>query len=226
MAEAIEKRAEGVGALRLCICGGAPLSDAFQDRWATLTGVELRQGYGLTEAGPVSLFNSVDAPNQRGALGKPFPGVEVDLRAPVVFDASGFATERAHRDDEGEICVRGENVFRGYVSGGERGLLMLDGWLHTGDLGRRDSAGNIHFAGVLKSMFTRNGFNIYPREIERVVGQMSGVKSARVTEIVVPDDESEIALEVAGSVTEDEVKQWCAERLSVYKQPSIIALSS
>jgi acyl-CoA synthetase (AMP-forming)/AMP-acid ligase II len=105
MAAAIEKRGEGVGVLRLCICGGAPLSEAFQDRWATLTGVELRQGYGLTEAGPVCLFNGVDAPNQRSSLGRPFPGVEVDLRAPVAYDALGLATESvdAHRDAEGEI---------------------------------------------------------------------------------------------------------------------------
>ena len=226
MAAAIEKHGGGVGALRLCICGGAPLSDALQDRWATLTGVELRQGYGLTEAGPVCLFNNVDAPNQRGSLGTPFPGVEIDLRAPVEYDASGRATDGVgtHRDADGEICVRGANVFRGYVSGGDRGLPIRDGWLHTGDLGWRDSAGNIHFAGVVKPMFTRNGFNIYPREIQRAVEEMPGVRSARVSEIVAPDRESEIALEVTGSITEDDVKQWCAERLSAYKQPSTITL--
>jgi long-chain acyl-CoA synthetase len=71
-------------------------------------------------------------------------------------------------------------------------------------------------------MFTRNGFNIYPREIERAVMELSGVESARVTELEVPDRESEIRLEVSGSVSEEMVKQWCAERLSAYKQPSII----
>ena len=226
MAAAIEKRGDGAGALRLCICGGAPLSDAFQDRWATLTGVELRQGYGLTEAGPVCLSNDVGAPNERGSLGRPLPGVEIDLRAPITYGASGLATESvdAHRDAEGEICVRGANVFRGYVSGGERGLPIRDGWLHTGDLGRRDSAGNIHFAGVVKPMFTRNGFNVYPREIERAVCEMSGVESARATQIALPDRESEIALEVTGSVTEEAVIQWCAQRLSAYKQPATVTL--
>jgi long-chain acyl-CoA synthetase len=226
LAAAIERRAEGVGELRLCICGGAPLSEEFQDRWATLTGVELRQGYGLTEAGPVCLFNSVDSPNERGSLGTPFPGVEIDLRSPVAYDDAGVAmpTIDAHRDGEGEICVRGANVFRGYVSSADRGLPVRDGWLHTGDLGRRDATGNIHFTGVVKPMFTRNGFNIYPREIERAVMEMPAVESARVSEVEASDRESEIRLEVSGSASEASIKQWCAERLSAYKQPSVIAI--
>jgi long-chain acyl-CoA synthetase len=227
IAAAVEKRGEGVGALRLCICGGAPLSETFQDRWATLTGVELRQGYGLTEAGPVCLFNSVDAPNQRGSLGRPFPGVEIDLRTPVAYDALGVATDSAdaHRDDHGEICVRGTNVFRGYVSGGERGLPMRDGWLHTGDLGRRDAAGNIHFAGVVKPMFTRNGFNIYPHEIELAVSSMPLVVDVTARGVDVAQREPDIALTVVGNVSEDDVKQWCAEHLSAYKQPASVTLA-
>ena len=72
-------------------------------------------------------------------------------------------------------------------------------------------------------MFTCNGFNIYPREIESAVREMPGVESARVTEIVIPERESEIALEVTGSVSEEEVKQWCAQRLSAYKQPTTVS---
>ena len=68
---------------RLCICGGAPLSVALQERWFDATGVELRQGYGLTESGPVCLFNHVGQPNAPGSLGTPLPGVEVDLRTPI-----------------------------------------------------------------------------------------------------------------------------------------------
>src|SRR5690606_12076744 len=69
-------------ALRLAICGGAELGIDVQERWEEATGVELRQGYGLTEASPVCLFNSVDRPNQRGTLGVPFPGVDVSVRDP------------------------------------------------------------------------------------------------------------------------------------------------
>jgi long-chain acyl-CoA synthetase len=227
---AIERRgARSVGALRLCICGGAPLGEEFQSRWLDVTGVELRQGYGLTEAGPVCLFNRVDQPNVRGSLGTPFPGVEVSLRAPVHYDDDGRpfpgdAPESA--GNTGEICVRGANVFRGYVSGADRGLPVRDGWLHTGDLGRRDDAGHIHFDGLVKPMFTRNGFNIYPHEIERVVRAMPGVQAANVRQVPVEGREPDIALEVTGAVEAGDVKQWCAERLSAYKQPTKILLSS
>ena len=225
---AIERRDEqSAGALRLCICGGAPLTAEFQDRWFEVTGVELRQGYGLTEAGPVCLFNRVDQPNVRGTLGTPFPGVEVSLRTPIGYREDGKPSTDgpdAATGDNGEICVRGDNVFCGYVSNGERGLHVREGWLHTGDLGRRDADGHIEFTGLVKPMFTRNGFNIYPREIERVVEQMPGVTAAHVSEAPQQDREPDIALEVSGAVDANDVKEWCAERLSAYKQPTTITI--
>ena len=205
-------------ALRLAISGGAVLAPELQDRWAAATGVELRQGYGLTEAGPVCLFNRVDRPNVRGAVGYPFPGVEVEVRhrdtaAPV---APGT---------EGEILVRGANVFSGYVRGGERGLQVRDGWLHTGDLGVARADGAVEFTGLCKPMFTRSGFNVYPREIERVVASMPGVERATVRPVPDAAREHEIALEVAGAVTAEAVRAWCAERLSAYKQPGAVTVA-
>jgi long-chain acyl-CoA synthetase len=196
-----------------------------QERWFDATGIELRQGYGLTEAGPVCLYNRFDRPNARGTLGVPFPNVEVELRGPVVYDESGTPFECAPGATHGdalEICVRGDNVFLGYVSGGEHGLPICDGWLHTGDLGRRAPGGQIAFAGVTKPMFTRNGFNIYPREIERVVREMPGVQSAIVREVGSEDREPDIEVEVTGRVSESDVKSWCAQQLSAYKQPATI----
>lgn len=201
--------------LRLCICGGAPLATPLQERWAEATGVELRQGYGLTEAGPVCLFNPIDRANQRGALGIPFPSVEVEIR-----DAGSGAS--LPDGTVGEICVRGPNVFRGYVSGGDLGLRVRDGWLHTGDDGVRDAGGAVHFRGVRKAMFTRSAFNIYPREIQRAVEEMPGVSRAVVRAIPEPSREHDIGLVVEGTVSADEVKRWCEGRLSAYKQPSAI----
>jgi long-chain acyl-CoA synthetase len=199
--------ARSTGALRLCLCGGAPLPVELQDRWFDLTGIELRQGYGLTEAGPVCLFNLLDQPNVRGALGRAIPGVEV----------------RIGSDDE--ILVRGDNVFAGYVSNGEAGLIVDgDGWLHTGDSGRMNDDGTVSFTGVIKPMFTRNGFNIYPREIAQAVIELAGVDGVRVRRVPNPARENDIALDVRGTVTDDDVRAWCAERLSAYKQPSEITL--
>jgi long-chain acyl-CoA synthetase len=236
MLSAIERRGVDLrdSALRLCICGGSVLSVELQDRWADVTGVELRQGYGLTEAAPVCLFNRIDRPNVRGTLGVPFPGVDVAIMPPADYeDASGArpaANEEAHAaplDDgmPGEICVQGENVFGGYVGGSSAGLPRRGRWLCTGDEGRRNADGTITFLGLLKPMFTRNGFNIYPREIERAVCELDGVRSAEVSAIPEPSRENDIRLRVSGSVTADAIKQWCESRLSAYKQPSVIEIA-
>ncbi|HJR42045.1 MAG TPA: AMP-binding protein [Gemmatimonadaceae bacterium] len=205
----LEKRGDRLraGSLRVCICGGAPLERVVQDRWADVAGVELRQGYGLTEAGPACLFNGVRLPNARGTLGLPFPGVRVRILEP------------------GEIAVTGENVFRGYVRDGDRGLRREGEWLRTGDLGDVDAEGRVTFRGVLKPMFTRNGFNIYPRELERAVGAMPGVRRVSVRALPDAARENEIALDIVGDVEREAVERWCAERLSVYKQPGVIAIT-
>ena len=190
--------------LQLCICGGSPLEISLQDKWFDVTGVELREGYGLTEAGPVCLVNRHDRPNARGTLGTPLPGVDVRVAA------------------NGELLVRGENVFRGYVSGGERGLQVRDGWLHTGDRCHANPDGSYSFDGLLKPMFTRNGFNIYPHEIERAMAELPGIEQVTVREVPQRDAESNIAVYARGAVTVDDVRAWCAERLSAYKQPTMI----
>lgn len=116
-------------ALRVCLCAGTPLSVALQDRWFALTATELRQGYGVTEAAALCLFNPPHFPNRRGTLGIPFPGVEVTIRDAITGTVLPQGTE-------GEISVRGDNVFRGYLRDGRAGLIVRDGWLHTGDRGR------------------------------------------------------------------------------------------
>lgn len=231
-------------ALRLCICGGAPLSVALQEQWEAATGVPLRQGYGLTEASPVALFNRVNAENVRGTLGLPFPGVSISIR-----DSATGAELPA--GSVGEICVAGDTVFRGYVSelpatadflapapasadalvrrAQSAGLRSRDGWLYTGDAGLLRSDGRVEFRGLIKPMFTRNGFNIYPREIERVVSQMPGVKRATVTPVPEPTRENDIRLELwldgSRAVSDAEVKTWCEQRLAQYKQPSRIVIA-
>jgi long-chain acyl-CoA synthetase len=225
----LERRQSPLAAerLRLCICGGAPLDTALQDRWHALTGVELRQGYGLTEAGPVCLFNRVDQPNRRGTLGVPFPGVRVSVR-------SEDGDTEMPSGAQGEICVAGPNVFSGYVNPAAHpatpsdpwsgGLRRVGDWLRTGDRGVRADDGTVSFRGLIKPMFTRNGFNVYPRELERVVGAMPGVRGVRVIAVPDPLRENDIVLEVTGEVTEADVKAWCEAQLAVYKRPSAIRL--
>lgn len=204
--------------MRVCICGGAVLPLPVQERFFDLTGVELRQGYGLTEAAPVVLFNRVDLPNHRGTLGVPFPGVDVTIRDPK-------SNRERKPGANGEICTRGPHVFAGYVNDAADGLQVVDGWLHTGDEGVQGADGTIRFTGLLKPMFTRNGFNIYPAELERVIGAMPGVERVRVWSIPDPVREHDIGVEVAGAVSEAEVRGWCESQLSAYKQPTVVTIA-
>lgn len=257
--------------LRLCICGGAPLSVDLQQQWERATGVALRQGYGLTEASPVALFNRVSEPNVLGTLGLPFPGVQVSIRNPE-------SSAELEVGAEGEICIAGGTVFRGYVSErqtpgamrsreGEssgappaalnnaspgaflnasptdstrgvtfpsrssressKGLRTIAGWLHSGDRGRQRTDGRVEFTGVIKPMFTRNGFNVYPAELERALTQMPGVRAARAYAIPEPTRENDIGVDLIADgsrpLSEVDVKLWCEGRLAQYKQPSRIA---
>jgi len=222
---ALERRGGKLAAprLRLCVCGGAPLGVELQERWLRATGVDLRQGYGLTEAAPVCLANvPPERPNRLGTLGYPIAGVEVEIRP--MLGAGGH--DAALPDGQvGEICARGANVFPGYVRGGEAGLEVVDGWLRSGDLGARNADGTVTFRGVAKAMFTRNGFNIYPREIERAVEELPGVRRACVRAVPEPARENDIVLEVEGDASEAAVRAWCEARLSAYKQPSVIQIA-
>lgn len=141
--------------LRVAICGGAPLPVAVAHRWEEVFGLPLREGYGITEAAPVCLFNRVDRPNRPGTMGLPFPGVEVSIR-----DEGG---DPVPHGEVGELCVAGPNVFGGYI--GEHGRNPRDFWgdfLRTGDLVSVEPDGAVRFRGCRKIMFTRSGFNILP----------------------------------------------------------------
>ncbi len=214
------------GRLRLAVCGGAVLPRELQDRWADVTGIELREGYGLTEAAPVCLFNRVDRPNVRGTLGLPYPDVDVDIFSPPPHGTPLSWPAALAAGEVGEICVRGQNVFPRYLGDDAAGLAHGEGWVGTGDAGHRNADGTITFRGVIKPMFTRNGFNVYPRELERVIGELPGVRAVTVEAVPDPARENGIRATVSGAVTEAEVRAWCEPRLSLYKQPTEIVIAS
>ena len=216
-----EKNAVPGHTLRVTLCGGATLEAAVQAQWEEVFGVPLRQGYGLTEAGPVCLFNDPARPNRPGTLGQPIPHVEVNIR-----DGAGQVLPDG---EVGEICVRGENVFAGYLGESEEEPPYFHGpWLRTGDLGSRGADGYFHFHGLLKAMFTRSGFNVYPREVERAVAGDARVARARVTAQPDPAKENEVILEVVpaagASLSEDDIREICKARLAAYKQPGRIVV--
>ncbi len=220
---AAERRGVPDHELRVAICGGAPLHPEVARRWEEMFGIPLREGYGLTEASPVCLFNRVDRPNNPGSLGHPFPGVEVTIRDPRGEPVpTGLA---------GEICVEGANVFAGYVGDdGRDPRLFFGNALRTGDLGTCGADGTVRFRGCLKPMFTRSGFNIYPREIERVLRDDPRIADASVTNVPDAAKENEIAVTIVpapgAELDENEVRRICRDNLAAYKQPARITIEA
>jgi long-chain acyl-CoA synthetase len=209
-------------ALRAAICGGAPLRGEVARRWEEVFGLPLREGYGVTECSPVCLFNRVDRPNRPGTLGYPFPGVEVTIRDPRGAVLAPGA--------QGEICAEGANVFGGYVGDdGRDPACFWDDAFRTGDLGVAEPDGAVRFRGLLKRMFTRGGFNVYPAEVERALEADPRIAQASVSWHADPVKDNEIVLTVVPAddgLDEAAVKAICRERLAAYKQPGVVVIES
>jgi fatty-acyl-CoA synthase len=197
-----------LGSLRLAVVGGAPMPEALLDVWAA-RGVDIVQGYGLTEAAPnVLCLPPEDARRRAGYAGKPYPYVTCEL------------------SDENELLVRGPNVFPGYWRNEEgTRAAFRDGWLLTGDIADRDGEGNYRILGRLKDMIVSGGENVYPAEIEAVLHDHPAVVDAAV--VGVADErwgEAAAAFVVAERpVSEDELRQHCVERLARFKVPRSFA---
>jgi fatty-acyl-CoA synthase len=200
-----------LSSLRLAVVGGAPMPEALLATWHE-RGVDIVQGYGLTEAAPnVLCLPAEDAVRRAGWAGKPYPFVEVDLSA------------------EGELLVRGPNVFAGYWRNPEAtAAAFSDGWLRTGDLAERDPEGYLRIRDRLKDMYISGGENVYPAEVEGVLHEHPSVADAAV--LGVPDErwgESGLAVVVpadGAEASEDELLEHCRSRLARFKVPRRVVL--
>jgi fatty-acyl-CoA synthase len=206
-----------LSSLRRVVVGGAPMPEALLETWRA-RGVEIVQGYGLTEAAPnVLCLPPEDAVRKQGYAGRPYPYVEVALREPE----SGRLVEGV---GVGELVVRGPNVFAGYWRNPEAtAAAFADGWLLTGDVAERDEEGDYRISGRLKDMYISGGENVYPAEIESLLHEHEAVADAAV--VGVPDErwgESGVAfvvLEPGVTATPDELGEWCRARLARFKVP-------
>jgi fatty-acyl-CoA synthase len=193
-----------LSSLRLAVVGGAPMSEALIALWQA-RGVEIVQGYGLTEAAPNVLCLPPElAMRKMGSAGKPYPFVEVKL------------------SNEDELLVRGPNVFPGYWRNSEAtAAVFRDGWLLTGDVAEVDADGCYRIKGRLKDMYISGGENVYPAEVESVLHAHPSV--ADVAVVGVADErwgEAGVAFVVlASAVRDDELLAYCRERLAAFKVP-------
>jgi fatty-acyl-CoA synthase len=196
-----------LSSLRLAVVGGAPMPVPLLDTWAE-RGVEIVQGYGLTEAAPnVLCLPPEDARRKAGSAGRPYPYVECRL------------------SDEGELLVRGPNVFAGYWRNPEAtAAAFRDGWLATGDLAERDDEGDYWIRGRLKDLVVSGGENVYPAEVEAVLHDHPDVVEAAV--IGMPDERwGEVGaafVVLRAPVTEDALLAHCRERLARFKVPKSV----
>jgi long-chain acyl-CoA synthetase len=204
--------------LRVTIAGGAAAQSEVARRWREITGRDLVEGYGLTEASPVVCINPVEHP-KLGTVGLPVPSTEVTVR-----DQDGDIVAAG---EHGEVWVRGPQVMQGYWQRPDetKRVLTDEGWLRTGDIGAFDAQGFLKLLDRQKDMVNVSGFKVFPNEVEDVTMQHPGVLEAAV--IGVPDVRTGEAVKLFvvkrdQALTEADLAAFLRERLVNYKRPHII----
>lgn len=207
----------GAKSLRYVSSGAAPLDLDWKRRAEAFFGLQLQNGYGMTETtAGISLTNHTEN-NDDISVGQPFPGVKIKLDYDVA-DASG---------EVGEILVGGGGVMKGYFRNAEETAKVFtkDGWFRTGDLGRYDNDKNLHIAGRSKELIIHGGFNVYPPEVEAALNDHPQVIQSAVAGHMLDGDELVYAFVEASPADwphETELREFAAKRLAGYKRPSRI----
>jgi len=196
--------------------GAAPLPVVILERFRDMTGVEICEGYGLSETSPTLTSNAAGLVNKPGSVGPAIP--EVTLRLVDEND------EDVPSGEVGEIVARGPNIFKGYWNREEETRdSMRGGWFHTGDMGRIDEDGYYYIVDRKKDMIVVSGYNVYPIEVENVIMRHPKVVDAAV--IGIPDDyqgesvKAVLVLKQGETLGLDELTAYCREHLAAFKVP-------
>jgi long-chain acyl-CoA synthetase len=205
--------------IRFCISGSAPLPPEVQKKFMEVTGGVLVEGYGLTESSPVTHCNPLDRSMKTvkvGSIGLPWP----DTDAKIV-DADTGETEM-QPDETGELAVRGPQVMKGYWKMAEETAIVLrDGWLYTGDIGKMDAEGYFYITDRKKDLIKYKGYSVYPRELEDILYEHPMVKLCGV--IGKPDPvagevpKAFIVLKEGAKVTTEEIMDFANKNVASYK---------
>nr|BBH94537.1 long-chain-fatty-acid--CoA ligase [Thermogemmatispora argillosa] len=209
--------------IRYCISGAAPLPAKVRHDFESLSGGRLVEGYGLSEASPVTHCNPLNGDVREGSIGLPLPEVDAAIMDPE----SGKLLPPG---EIGELVVRGPNIMQGYWNRKEEtAAIFRDGWMRTGDLGKMDEEGYFYLVERAKDMILASGFNVYPREVEEVLFRHPAVQEAAV--VGVPDEyrgETVAAFIVlkpgvaANDATRQDIVSFCRKELTAYKVPKIV----
>ncbi|MDA8234872.1 MAG: long-chain fatty acid--CoA ligase [Clostridia bacterium] len=205
-----------LSSLRKPFSGGAPLPVETFNNWREKTGVEIVEGYGLSETSPACTRNPYLGTKKPGSIGKAYPGLEVKI-----FDDQDCELPPGQ---VGEIVVRGSNVMMGYWNNPDATAeAMRNQWFHTGDMAYADDEGYIFIVDRKKDVIIRGGTNIYPREVEEVIYRFPGILEAAV--IGIPDQAmgeemlAFIALKNGVKINLEELREFCKQELIYYKVP-------
>ncbi|MBW2617825.1 MAG: long-chain fatty acid--CoA ligase [Deltaproteobacteria bacterium] len=229
--------------LKMAISGAGPLPLEIQDRFEELTHSVIVEGYGLTEASPVTHANPIGGRRKQGTIGLPYPDTEIKIMdaetgekelPPLPFALSergGLSEEEAEvaREHTGELVVKGPQVMKGYLNKPEETAACLrDGWLYTGDIACLDAEGYTIIRDRAKDLIKFKGYPVFPAEVEDYLHAHPAVNSVAV--IGLPDEKfgeivkAFIVLEPGskGKVTAEEIKGWATEKMTKYKVPAVI----
>lgn len=206
-----------LSSIEVCISGSSALPLEVQERFEAMTDGRLIEGYGLTEASPVTHANPIWGKRKIGTIGLPFP----DTDAIIVDPATG---ERLPAGSLGELVIRGPQVMKGYWNRpAETAAALKGGWLHTGDLATMDDDGFFTIMDRMKDVIIAGGFNIYPREVEEVLFEHPAVKEASV--VGVTDEyrgetvRAYIVVKEGWNISQMQLDRWCRDRLAAFKVP-------
>ncbi len=213
---ALEGLKEKLGSVRYCLSAAATMAADVVNQWREQTGLAIYEGYGMTEAAPTVTYNHRYR-HVIGSVGTEVPGVEIQIR-----DKNGSQLEQGH---EGEICVRGPNIMKGYLDNPEatREAFWQDGWFRSGDIGLFDEDGYLYIVDRLKDMIITGGENVYPREVEEVLYTRPEIQECAV--IGLPDREwgervtAFIILQQGKTLDKDELSAYLKAHLSSFKVP-------
>ena len=203
------------------LCGGQILTRSVQEQFEKRFNVPIFEGYGLTETTSFSCINGYPADKRKiGSIGKSLLTNEMKILN---------ENNDVESNVEGEICIRGYNVSSGYIGDEEKNSdTFRNGWFHSGDYGRKDKDGYFYFHGRKDSLIIKGGENIYPAELENVLYQHPDIDECAV--IGMPDELlgeeicAFIKIKNDKSLTEDELKVFCKDKIAEYKQPRKIII--
>lgn len=219
-----EIRHANLARLRRCFGGGAPFAAETLRAWERLTGVRIYEGYGMSEAAPLT-GTPIEGPAKVGSAGPAVPETEVE----VVDVATGRRALAA--GETGELRFRGPQVVCRYWNRPEETAAAIrDGWIHTGDIGFVDADGWVHIVDRKKDMVIVGGYNVYPREIDEVLFAHPAVREAAT--VGVPDQHwgealcAYVVLMPGQDAGVEELRAWCAERLAEFKVPSALRIAA